>query len=98
MSDLSAGAVDFALEGVAVAMPMVQSGLLRALAVTSASRLPALPEVPTVAEAAGLPGYVANGSGGRPARARPHAGAGVGDAARGLRRRGLGLDGARPLR
>ncbi len=70
MSDLSAGAVDFALEGVAVAMPMVQSGLLRALAVTSASRLPALPEVPTVAEAIGLPGYAALGSGGLLAPAR----------------------------
>ncbi len=37
---------------------------------TSASRLPMLPEVPTVAEAAALPGYVALGSGGLLAPAR----------------------------
>ena len=38
------------------AVPHVKSGRLKALAVTSASRLPALPQLPTVAES-GLPGY-----------------------------------------
>jgi len=37
-------------------MPHVQSGKLRAIAVTTAKRIPALPNVPTVAES-GLPGY-----------------------------------------
>ncbi|MDP1537424.1 MAG: tripartite tricarboxylate transporter substrate binding protein [Burkholderiales bacterium] len=39
-----------------VAVPHIKSGRMRALAVTSAKRNPALPEVPTVAEA-GVPGY-----------------------------------------
>jgi tripartite-type tricarboxylate transporter receptor subunit TctC len=38
------------------AVPHVKSGRLKALAVTSAQRLPALPQLPTVAES-GLPGY-----------------------------------------
>src|SRR5258706_2193544 len=38
------------------AVPQIKSGRLRALAVTSVSRLPAMPELPTVAEA-GLRGY-----------------------------------------
>ena len=38
------------------ALPHVKSGKLRALAVTSPTRFPAVPELPTVAEA-GVPGY-----------------------------------------
>ena len=64
MTDLVAGAVDFAIEAVAVALPLVQAGQLRGLAVTSSERVPQLPSVPTAAEAAGMPGYVAVGSGG----------------------------------
>jgi tripartite-type tricarboxylate transporter receptor subunit TctC len=41
-------------------MPHVKSGRLRALGITSAKRLPLMPEVPTVAES-GLPGYEAYG-------------------------------------
>ncbi len=41
----------------AAALPHVQSGRLRALAVTSAARLKALPQVPTMAEA-GQDGFV----------------------------------------
>ena len=41
---------------VASALPFVREGRLRALAVTSAKRLPLLPELPTVAES-GYPGY-----------------------------------------
>ena len=40
----------------ATAMPQVQSGKLRALAVTTAKRIPALSNVPTIAES-GVPGY-----------------------------------------
>jgi len=40
------------------AMPHVKNGKLKAIAVTSAARSPAAPDVPTVAES-GLPGYEA---------------------------------------
>jgi tripartite-type tricarboxylate transporter receptor subunit TctC len=48
--------VDLVFENIVAAVPLVQSGKLRALAVTSATRAGSLPNVPTVAEA-GLPGY-----------------------------------------
>lgn len=41
----------------ALALPQIKAGKLRALAVTSSRRLKAAPDVPTVAEAAGIPGY-----------------------------------------
>ena len=41
-------------------VPYVKSGQLRALGVTSGNRIPALPEVPTIAEG-GVPGYLAVG-------------------------------------
>jgi tripartite-type tricarboxylate transporter receptor subunit TctC len=50
VQDVIAGRVDFMVMGAAVAVPQVQSGKLRALAVTSPKRLPALPGVPTFAE------------------------------------------------
>jgi tripartite-type tricarboxylate transporter receptor subunit TctC len=69
MTDLAGGAVDFAFESLASALPLVRSGLLRALAITSTERRPGL-DVPTVAEAGPLPGYSAYGSGGFLAPAR----------------------------
>lgn len=50
ISDLVAGSVQVAMDTVAVTRPFVQSGKLRALAVTSTHRLPGFPGVPTVAE------------------------------------------------
>jgi len=45
---------------IASGMPHIQGGKMRGLAVTSATRSPALPDVPTVAES-GFPGFEANG-------------------------------------
>jgi tripartite-type tricarboxylate transporter receptor subunit TctC len=51
-----AGDVHIAFENIAVVLPLVRSGQLRALAVTTAQRTRALPELPTVAEQ-GRPDY-----------------------------------------
>jgi tripartite-type tricarboxylate transporter receptor subunit TctC len=48
--------VPFAFNNVVAALPHVQSGRLRPMAVATAQRVPNLPEVPTIAES-GLPGY-----------------------------------------
>jgi tripartite-type tricarboxylate transporter receptor subunit TctC len=55
-TDLLAGQVKVGFPGIAIALPHVKSGKLRALGVTSARRSSEMPEVPTIAEA-GLPGY-----------------------------------------
>lgn len=51
------GDVTFAIDNLASYVPVVQDGRMRALAVTSAERHPALPDVPTMAEA-GIPDFV----------------------------------------
>jgi tripartite-type tricarboxylate transporter receptor subunit TctC len=51
--DLMAGNVDLMFDNLPSAMPHIKSGKLLALAVTSATRSSALPELPTVAEAGG---------------------------------------------
>ncbi len=53
---LVAGQIDFTIEGLNVQLPQVKGGRLRALAVTSPSRMSLLPDVPTLAEA-GVSGY-----------------------------------------
>jgi len=53
---LVGGHVPFAINNAVAAMPHIQSGRLRAIAVSSPQRLPTLPEVPTIVES-GLPGY-----------------------------------------
>ena len=57
MPDLIGGHVPMFFSGMPPAMPHVKAGKLRALAVTSTTRSPAAPNVPTMAEA-GVPDFV----------------------------------------
>jgi tripartite-type tricarboxylate transporter receptor subunit TctC len=56
LTDTIGGQTDVFFSSTATAMAHVQAGKLRAIAVTTAKRIPALPNVPTVAES-GVPGY-----------------------------------------
>jgi tripartite-type tricarboxylate transporter receptor subunit TctC len=58
--DLMGGSMDVMFDNLPSSMPHIKSGKLKALAVTSAQRSAALPEAPTIEEAAGLKGYEAS--------------------------------------
>ena len=58
LADLVGGRVSMMLVNVLSALPYVKSGQLRALAIATAQRSAALPDLPTVAEA-DMPGFVA---------------------------------------
>ena len=59
LTDMIGGQISFLFENTISATPHIRSGRLRALAVTTTTRSPVLPGVPTVAES-GLPGYANN--------------------------------------
>ena len=59
LQDLLGGQVQVMFDNVPPSLPQIRAGKLRALAVTSATRSPALRDVPTIAES-GLPGYEAS--------------------------------------
>ncbi len=56
--DLLGGRITMIFDNMPSALPLVKSGDIRAIAVTSATRSPAAPNIPTIAEA-GLPGFEA---------------------------------------
>jgi tripartite-type tricarboxylate transporter receptor subunit TctC len=58
INDLIGGQIPLMFANLSAVIGNVRAGQLRALAVTSAQRTPAAPEIPTVAEA-GLPGFEA---------------------------------------
>jgi tripartite-type tricarboxylate transporter receptor subunit TctC len=56
INDLLGGQLQLSFSSLPSGMPFIKGGKVRALAVTSAQRSPALPDVPTMAES-GLPGF-----------------------------------------
>jgi len=56
MTDLLGGQVDMLIDVMPSTAPQVRAGKLRGLAVTTARRVPAMPELPTIAES-GVPGF-----------------------------------------
>ncbi|MEO8305601.1 MAG: tripartite tricarboxylate transporter substrate binding protein [Betaproteobacteria bacterium] len=59
LQDLLGGQVQLMFDNLPPSLPQIKAGKLRALAVTTPSRSPALPDVPTIAES-GLPGFDAS--------------------------------------
>jgi tripartite-type tricarboxylate transporter receptor subunit TctC len=59
LADVLGGHVPMIFAQIPSVAPHIQSGKLRALGVASPKRTPALPNVPTIAEAGGLPGFEA---------------------------------------
>jgi tripartite-type tricarboxylate transporter receptor subunit TctC len=57
VSDLIAGNTQVMFDNLPSSLPHIKSGRLKALGVTSLARAPALPDVPTIEEAAGLKGF-----------------------------------------
>ena len=58
LADLISGQVQVMFDNLPSSLGQIKAGKLRAIAVTSAQRAPALPDVPTIAES-GLPGFEA---------------------------------------
>ena len=56
LTDLIAGRISMIIDNMPGAIGFIKEGRLRALGVTGSKRSPALPDVPTIAEA-GVPGY-----------------------------------------
>ena len=59
VADIMAGHVNMAFAEAGVSLPLIREGKLRALAVSSLTRLPSLPDVPTFAEASNSPDFEA---------------------------------------
>ena len=59
LTDLIGGQVQIMFDNLPSALPHIKAGKLRAIAVTSTKRAPALPDLPTIAES-GIPGFEAS--------------------------------------
>jgi tripartite-type tricarboxylate transporter receptor subunit TctC len=57
LTDMVGGQAQVMFNGALATYPFVKDGKLKALAVSSAKRFPTMPDIPTVAEAGGMPGF-----------------------------------------
>src|SRR5688572_21952000 len=57
LTDMVGGQAQVMFNGALATYPFVKDGKLKALAVSSAKRFPTMPDIPTVAEAANMPGF-----------------------------------------
>jgi tripartite-type tricarboxylate transporter receptor subunit TctC len=57
LGDVMTGRVTFSFAEAGASLPLIRDGKLRALAVSSSSRLPTLPDIPTFAEAVKVPDF-----------------------------------------
>lgn len=60
LADVVSGHIPFMIVDLAVAIPVIKDGKVKAFGVTSATRVKAMPDLPTIAEG-GVPGYGASG-------------------------------------
>jgi tripartite-type tricarboxylate transporter receptor subunit TctC len=60
LNDVIAGRIHFVMTPILVAVPIIKSGRLHAAGISAGQRLPALPDIPTIAEG-GLPGFEYDG-------------------------------------
>ena len=60
LADIVGGQIEMGYASVAAALPLIRAGKVRAIAVTSRERVPALPSVPTLAETPALATYELN--------------------------------------
>ena len=63
MTDLLGGQVTLMMDSLASSLPHIKSGKIKAIGMSSAERVPQLPDVPTIAES-GFPGFAGVGWGG----------------------------------
>ena len=61
MSDLAGGSLDFAVVSQSVAAPFIQNGRVKALGVTTATRMQSAKDIPALGENANLKGYALSG-------------------------------------
>jgi len=57
VTDVAVGAVTMSFSSLAAALPLIQAGKIRAVAVTSRERMPQLPDVAPLSDGPGLAGY-----------------------------------------
>src|SRR5690349_7853168 len=57
LTDMVGGQAQVMFNGMLATYPFVKDGKLKALAISSAKRFPAVPDIPTVAESAGMAGF-----------------------------------------